>query len=133
MCSSLCGVGLLNDSGCRSGTQRQQLEDVGGLTARDCGNCCDSSHTHIHHIINKIGALQSPPLKSLTSSLVPTLWGSISEPTRDYRAGSDTMLEILNDCIVLYFSSNKIYMSAFYIEDKMCSTVSVLYKQTRWA
>ena len=29
----------------------------------------DSSHTHTHHTINQIGALQSPPLKSLTFSL----------------------------------------------------------------
>ena len=49
----------------------------------------DSSHTHTHHTINQIGVSQSPPLKSLTSSLGPTLQASISEPTRDYRAGSD--------------------------------------------
>ena len=41
--------------------------------------------------INQIGVSQSPPLKSLTSSLGPTLWGSVSEPTRDYRADSDTI------------------------------------------
>ena len=41
MCSSLCGVGLLNDSGCRSETQRQRLEDVKGSTARGCDDCCD--------------------------------------------------------------------------------------------
>ena len=40
-CSDLCGIGLLNNSGCRFGTQRQRLEDVGGSTARGCGNCCD--------------------------------------------------------------------------------------------
>ena len=51
----------------------------------------DSLHTHTHHTINQIGASQSPPLKSLTSSLGPTLWGSVSEPTRDYWAGSDTI------------------------------------------
>ena len=50
----------------------------------------DSSHTHTHHTINQIGVSQSAPLKSLTSSLGPTLWGSVFEPTRDYRAGSDT-------------------------------------------
>ena len=48
----------------------------------------DSSHTHT---INQIGESQSPPLKSLTSSLGPTLWGNVSEPTRSYRAGSDTI------------------------------------------
>ena len=51
----------------------------------------DSSHTHTHHTINQIGISQSPSLKSLTSSLGPTLWGSVSEPTRDYRAASDTI------------------------------------------
>ena len=51
----------------------------------------DLSHTHTHHTINQIGASQSPPFKSLTSSLGPTLWGSISGPTRGYRANSDTI------------------------------------------
>ena len=32
-----------------------------------------------------------PPLKSLTSLLGPTLWGSVFESTRDYRADSDTI------------------------------------------
>ena len=41
----------------------------------------DSSHTHIHHTINQIGA----------SQLEFILWGSVSEPTRDYRASSDTI------------------------------------------
>ena len=48
-------------------------------------------HTHTHHTINQFEASQSPPLKCLTSSLGPTLWGSVSEPTRDYRASSDTI------------------------------------------
>ena len=51
----------------------------------------DSSHTHTHHTINQIWASQSPPLKSLTSSLGPTLWGSVSELTRGYWASSDTI------------------------------------------
>ena len=51
----------------------------------------DLSHTYTHHTINQIEVSQSPLLKSLTSSLGPTLWGSVSEPTRDYRAGSDTI------------------------------------------
>ena len=46
--------------------------------------------THITQLI-KLRALQSPPLKSLTSSLRLTLWGSVSEPTRDYRADSGTI------------------------------------------
>ena len=37
----VCGVGLLNDSGCRSKTLRQWLEDVGGSTARGCSDYCD--------------------------------------------------------------------------------------------
>ena len=63
----------------------------------------DSSHIHTHHKINQIGALQSPPLKSLTSSLEPTLWSSVSEPIWDYRTDSDT---ICND---LRKSVNHIY------------------------
>ena len=51
----------------------------------------DSSHTHIYYAINQIGTSQSLPLKSLTSSLGSTLWGSIFEPTRSYRADSDTI------------------------------------------
>ena len=51
----------------------------------------DLLHTHTHHTINQIGASQSLSLKSLTSSLWPTLWGSVSEPTRGYRTGSDTI------------------------------------------
>ena len=51
----------------------------------------DSLHTHTHHTINQIGTSQSPPLKSLTFSLGLTLCGSVSEPIRDYQAGSDTI------------------------------------------
>ena len=51
----------------------------------------DSSHTHTLHTINQIEASQSPSLKSLTSSLGPTLWSSISEPTWGFRASSDTI------------------------------------------
>ena len=32
---------LLNDGGCRSGTQGRQLGDVGGSTANGCGGYCD--------------------------------------------------------------------------------------------
>ena len=54
---------------------------------------CGTHHTptHITQSINQIGVSQSPPLKSLTSSLGPTLWGNVSELTWDYRAGSDTI------------------------------------------
>ena len=51
----------------------------------------DSSHTHTHHTINQIGASQSPTLKSLTSSLGPTLWSNFSEPTRGCWVDSDTI------------------------------------------
>ena len=51
----------------------------------------DSSHTHTHHTINQIETSQSASLKSLTSSLGPTLWSSVSEPTWGFRAGSDTI------------------------------------------
>ena len=51
----------------------------------------DSLHTHTHHTINQIGVSQSPPLKSLTSLLGLTLWGTVSEPTRDYQTSSDTI------------------------------------------
>ena len=34
----------------------------------------NSSHTNTHHTINQIEISQSPPLKSLTFSLGPTLW-----------------------------------------------------------
>ena len=34
----------------------------------------DLSHTHMYHTINQIKASQTPPLKSLTSSLGPILW-----------------------------------------------------------
>uniref|UniRef100_A0A7N2M329 Methyltransferase type 11 domain-containing protein n=1 Tax=Quercus lobata TaxID=97700 RepID=A0A7N2M329_QUELO len=34
-------VKLLNDGGCRSGTQGRWLDDVGGSTARGCGGSCD--------------------------------------------------------------------------------------------
>ena len=39
--SGLCSVKLLNDGGCRSGTQERRLDDVGGSTARGCGGSCD--------------------------------------------------------------------------------------------
>ena len=54
----------------------------------------DLSHTHTHHTINQIEASQSPPLKSQMSTLGPTLWGNVFEPTQGYWVGSDT---IFND------------------------------------
>ena len=53
---------------------------------------CGTHHTlsHITQLI-KLGALQSPPLKSLMSSLGLTLQSSVSEPTRGCQANSDTI------------------------------------------
>ena len=51
----------------------------------------DSLHTHTHHTINQIGVSESLLLKSLTSSLGLTLWGSVFEPIQDYQPGSDTI------------------------------------------
>ena len=51
----------------------------------------DSLNNHTYHTINKIRALQSLILKSLTFWLGPTLWGCVFEPTRAYRAGSGTI------------------------------------------
>ena len=50
----------------------------------------DSSHTHTHHTINKIGASKYPPVEYLTSSLGPTLWESVSKPTWGYWTGFNT-------------------------------------------
>ena len=80
MCSSLCGVGLLNDSGCRSETLRQRLEDVGGSTTRGYGDCCDSGSD----VENGVTPIKTRLLRKGQSS------------------GSDTMLEILKDCIVFH-------------------------------
>ena len=80
MCNGLCDVGLLNDRGCRFGTQRQRLEDVGGSTARGCGNCCDGESD----VENGVTLIRTRLLRKGQSS------------------GSDIMLEILK-FIVLYF------------------------------
>ena len=78
MCSGLCDVGLLNDSGCRSRTQRQRLEDVGGSTMRGYGDCCDSGSD----VENGVTPIKTRLLRKGQSS------------------SSDTMLEILNGCTV---------------------------------
>ena len=77
-CSNLCGVELLNESGYRSGTLRQRLEDVGGSTARSYGNYCDGRSD----VENGVTPIKTRLLRKCQSS------------------GSDTMLEILEDCIV---------------------------------
>ena len=40
-CNGLCGAGLLNGGGCRSGTQGRWLEGDGGSKTKGYGNCCD--------------------------------------------------------------------------------------------
>ena len=89
MCSGLCDVRLLNDKGCRSGTQRQWLEDVEGSTARSYSDCCDDGSD----VENGVTPIRTRLLRKGQSN------------------GSDTMLEILNNCIV--FHNQRIYMSAF--------------------
>ena len=80
MCCSLCSVGLLNDSGCRFETLRQWLEDVRGLTAKGCGDCCDGGSD----VENGVTPIKIRLLRKGQSS------------------GSDTMLEILENCIVFH-------------------------------
>ena len=80
MCSGLCGVGLLNDSDCRSGTRRQQLEDVGGSMISGCSDCCDGGS----NIENGVTLIKTRLLRKGQSS------------------GSDIMLEILKS-VILYF------------------------------
>ena len=69
---------LLNDDGCRFGTQRRRLDDVGGSTARGCGGCCDGGSD----VENGVILIKTRLLRKGQSS------------------DSDTMLEILNNCIV---------------------------------
>ena len=83
-CSGLSGVGLLNDNGCRSGTQKQRLENIGGSTARGCGDCCDGESD----VKNGVTLIKTRLLRKCQSS------------------GFDTMLEILKS-IVLYFIMNE--------------------------
>ena len=103
---------LLNNDGYRSGTQGRWLDDVGGSTAKGCGGGCDGgSDVEIEKGVMLIK----------TKLLI-----------KDQSSGSDTMLEILKDCIV--FLNERIYISALYRRHKCvvqvkCSTsISVLYK-----
>ena len=66
---------LLNDGGCRSGTQGRRLDDVRSSTARGCGNCCDGG---------------SDVEKGVTLIKIRLL-------RKGQSSGSNTMLEILND------------------------------------
>ena len=76
--SGLCSMKLLNDGGYRSGTQRRRLDDVGGSTARGCGGSCDG------------GSIVKKEVTLIKTRLL----------RKGQSSGSDTMLEIQNDCIV---------------------------------
>ena len=67
---------LLNNDGCRSGTQGRRLDDVGGSTAKGCGGGCDDGSD-----VEKKGVtlIKTRLLRKCQSS------------------SSDTMLEILED------------------------------------
>ena len=80
---------LLNDSSCRSETQGQLLDDVGGLTTRGCNGCYNGGSD----VENEVTLIKTRLLRKCQSN------------------GSDTMLEILNNCIV--FLNQRIYMSAY--------------------
>ena len=102
ICMGVTGLGIFNPSSFLKKnliisnliplvtTQRKTLATSALYLKRTSHNWI-SSYTHTHHTINQIKASQSPPLKSLTSSLELTLWGSVSESTRDYRPSSDTI------------------------------------------
>ena len=85
------------------------MEDVGGSTARGYSVCCDGGSD----VESGVTSIKTRLLKSQSS-------------------GSDTMLEILEDCIV--FLNERIYISALYRRHKCavqvkCSTsTGVLYK-----
>ena len=80
MCSGLCGVGLLNGSGCRFETQKQRLKDVGGSIANGYDHCCDSGSD----VKNGVTSIKTRLLK------------------KGHSSDSNTMLEILKS-VVLYF------------------------------
>ena len=103
---------LLNNGCYRSGTQGRRLDDVGGSTAKGCDGGCD-------------GGSDVEKKKGVTLRKTRLLRKGQSN-------GSDTMLEILEDCIV--FLDEKIYISALYrrrkcaVQVKCSTSISVLYK-----
>ena len=72
--------GTPHDSGYKSETQRQRLEVVGGSTAKGYGHCYDGESD----VKNIVTLIKTRLLRKSQSS------------------GSDTMLEILKDCIVFH-------------------------------
>ena len=77
----MCSVKLLNDGGCKSGTQGRWLDDVRGSTARGCGGSCDGGSVRKR---KEVTLMKTRLLRKGQSS------------------GSYTMLEILNDYIVFF-------------------------------
>ena len=78
--NGLCGVKLLYSGGCRSKTQGRRLADVAGSMAKGCGSCCDGRS----NVENGVTPIKTRLLRKGQSS------------------GFDTMLEILNKCIVFF-------------------------------
>ena len=75
-----CDARLLDDDGCRFGTQGRQLEDVGGSITKGCGgSCCDGKNDE-----NGVAPIKTRLLRKCQNS------------------SFDTILEILKS-IVLYF------------------------------
>ena len=102
---------LLNDGGCRSGTQGQRLDYVGSSTARGCDGNCDG------------GSVGKKEVTLMKTRLL----------RKDQSSGSDTMLEIQNDCIVFHKSKEytpvPLYRRHICAVQVKCSTsTSVLYK-----
>ena len=90
--------------------QRWWLKCIRGLTANGCSSSCKGR-------------------SNCESEIIPIKTGL---PRKSYSDGSDTMLEILKDCIV--FLDERIYISVLYKRNKYavqvkCSTnISILYK-----
>ena len=79
--SGLCSVKLLNDGGCKFETQGRWLDDIGGSTARGCDGSCDGG---------------SVSKRKEVTLMKTRLLG------KGQSSGSDTMLEIQNNCIVFH-------------------------------
>ena len=86
------------------------MEDVGGSTARGYSDCCDGGN-------------------DVESGVTPI---KIRLLRKSQSSGSDTMLEILEDCIV--FLNERIYITALYrrykcaVQVKCTTSTNVLYK-----
>ena len=102
---------LFNDDGCRSGTQGRRLDDVEDSTVKGCGGCYDGGSD-----------IEKKRVTLIKTGLL----------RKGQSSGSDTILEILKDCIV--FPNKIIYISALYrrhkctVQVKYSTSTSVLYK-----